>query len=470
MTKSKIKEIAGTLDKKERIAFRKYLDSPYFNKRADVVILWNLIEKDLQKAQSGISKEQVFQQVYPGKAYLDRDFHLLRTYLLKHLENFLAIRQMEKMPLEKDMYLLQSLKQKNIRSRQATLIDKIKKAHEKQAIRDTTYYERKRDLLWEEYQIEVAERPSGNLYLGELMELTDIAYYSRKLRQVCLLVAHKSVYRVQDAGELERSLDFLPQLEAGKLLKLPAIGVYYYGYLLFRDRNVKDHFQKFKGMLFDHSSCFDPSELRELVLMAINYCVRLVNDGDRSYFPELLELYQLGLVQDILLDNGQLSRFTYHNVVATGLQVQQYDWVKTFINDYQSYLEEAYQEPSFLYNMARLEFETGNLDSAQERLIQTHFNDILLNLAAKTISLKIYYQQAEHDLLLAHLHAMNKFVRRNKVIGYHKKNYLNIVRYATKLINTNKFDREARNKLREEILAEEILTEKNWLLEQLIIN
>ena len=116
MTKSKIKEIAGTLDKKERIAFRKYLDSPYFNKRADVVILWNLIEKDLQKAQSGISKEQVFQQVYPGKAYLDRDFHLLRTYLLKHLENFLAIRQMEKMPLEKDMYLLQSLKQKNIRS------------------------------------------------------------------------------------------------------------------------------------------------------------------------------------------------------------------------------------------------------------------------------------------------------------------------------------------------------------------
>ena len=171
--------------------------------------------------------------------------------------------------------------------------------------------------------------------------------------------------------------------------------------------------------------------------------------------------------QETLLENGQLSRFTYHNVVIAGLNVKEYDWVREFIFQYKVVLEDAYQEASFQYNLARWEFETGDLTSAQERLLQAHFSDILLNLSAKTISLKIYFQQSEFDLLQAHIHAMNKFIRRNKVIGYHKQNYLNLLRYTTKLINLNPYDRSDRERLKEEVQSVNPLTERQWILSQL---
>lgn len=63
------------------------------------------------------------------------------------------------------------------------------------------------------------------------------------------------------------------------------------------------------------------------------------------------------------------------------------------------------------------------------------------------------------------------FVNRKKQSGelqtYHQENYLNIIRFAQKLLNFNPFDKAEKKKLREEIIAAKILTERDWLLEQL---
>ena len=59
------------------------------------------------------------------------------------------------------------------------------------------------------------------------------------------------------------------------------------------------------------------------------------------------------------------------------------------------------------------------------------------------------------------------FIRRKKVIGYHQTNYLNIIQYTKKLMAVNPYDRADRLRLRQQIEAEEILTEREWLLDQL---
>ena len=81
--------------------------------------------------------------------------------------------------------------------------------------------------------------------------------------------------------------------------------------------------------------------------------------------------------------------------------------------------------------------------------------------------LKIYFELKEFTLLESHLDTMKVFIRRKKVIGYHQTNYLNIVRFTKKILTTNLFDKSKKTKLREEIENEKILTEKEWLLEQL---
>jgi len=67
------------------------------------------------------------------------------------------------------------------------------------------------------------------------------------------------------------------------------------------------------------------------------------------------------------------------------------------------------------------------------------------------------------------LDAMRNFIHRKRVLGYHRTNYLNIIKYTDKLLNVNRLDKKEVIKLKEIIGQEENLTEKEWLLEKVTI-
>ena len=81
--------------------------------------------------------------------------------------------------------------------------------------------------------------------------------------------------------------------------------------------------------------------------------------------------------------------------------------------------------------------------------------------------MKVYFETGEFDLLDAHLKTMRMFIRRNKRMGYHHRNWQNIVRFTQKLMELNPFDQQEREVLRQAIEQEEVLTEREWLLGQL---
>jgi len=95
------------------------------------------------------------------------------------------------------------------------------------------------------------------------------------------------------------------------------------------------------------------------------------------------------------------------------------------------------------------------------------FSDLLLNLSAKTIAMKIYYELEAFDLLYSHLEAMKKFISRKELIAYHKKNYLNTIKFTKKLLELPISNRSIKEKLRIEIETTASIAEKRWLLSQL---
>lgn len=168
-----------------------------------------------------------------------------------------------------------------------------------------------------------------------------------------------------------------------------------------------------------------------------------------------------------LPENGVLSRFTYHNVVAAGLQTLEFEWVEDFIVRYKNALERTYRDSSYSFNLARLEFKRKRYGDALQLLQHTNYYDPLLSLAARTMSLKIYYELNEYDLLDSHLEALKNYIRRKTALGYHRSNYLNLVRYIQKMISINRSNKTEVESLKQKILAEPVLTEREWLLEQL---
>lgn len=125
------------------------------------------------------------------------------------------------------------------------------------------------------------------------------------------------------------------------------------------------------------------------------------------------------------------------------------------------------RENVFSFNLARLEYHQKNYDIALNLLQKSNYRDVLLNLAAKNLLLKIYVELDEDSLLLSHLDSMSRYIRRHSVIAYHKKNYQNIISFAKKIITTNPYDKIAQLALKESILATKILSEKEWFLKQL---
>ena len=260
------------------------------------------------------------------------------------------------------------------------------------------------------------------------------------------------------------------QLYLSVLLKLANVAIYYHCFLMLGVHKEEVHFRTFKDLFLQHHASFDTNETRDLFLMGINYGIRKVNNGEERYFEDIMRLYEVALEGDHLLENGLLSRFTYYNIVAAALRTERFNWGEQFIQQYKLKQAKAYRESSFSFCKARLAYAKKDFDEALPLLQKANYKDPLLNLSAKVLLLKIYDELDELDLLQAHLDAMQNYILRKKVIGYHKKNYLNIIRYTKKLIGLNYFDKVAIEKLQLKVQQEEILTEKKWLLQQLAMH
>ena len=119
------------------------------------------------------------------------------------------------------------------------------------------------------------------------------------------------------------------------------------------------------------------------------------------------------------------------------------------------------------FNQALISYHKRDFATALVCLQEVDFKDHLFNLAAKVIQMKIYFESGELDLLDSHLDAMQMYILRKKVIGYHKTNYKNIIKTTRKLLKIKPGDAAKITALKNEVENAEILTEKKWLLGQL---
>lgn len=432
---------------------RKFLQSPFFNQRQDVT---DIFEKLV--AQKSPEKTAVWAQLYPGEKFDDQKLRLQMSYLHRLLEQYLAVKEASADPLDNQLRLVVAYRKRGMTNAFERAYKTLERRLESQALRNVYYHGCRYQLEWEAHQLANTLNPNDVTRLLELSEEIEIIYLAQKLRLICLLAAHGAVY--QSDFQVDRQMEVLARAEQEKFADVPAIAIYLHCYRMLCNPVEEAHFLRFKALLFEQAGRFRHEEMHGFYILAINYCIRQLNAGVHRFYREALELYKEGLAKVYLLENGVLSRFTYHNVVAAGLQTGELDWVRYFINEYKNQLEKRYRESSFSFNLARLEYAQRNYGFVLELLQKANYRDPLLNLAAKTLLLKTYYDLGEHELLQSHLDAMRNYIHRKRVLGYHRSNYLNIIRYAEKLTQLHRHDRKAIAALKNAVEQETVLTEK----------
>lgn len=469
MQNSRLLSLIQTLSNKEIKEIRKFLRDSYFNNRPEVARLFDYLSECLQFYQVIPTKEQAFRKIVdatePPLAYHDQQMRLWMSFLLKAIEKYLVQDALFKDEVKIKTTLTAIYRERNLPKHLERNLRELQALQQKQLHRNASYYNNDFWIQYERYRFASTNRRMSELNLQQMSDDLDIAYLSQKLRQSCLSISHQAVYKTEyDFGMLQEIIRYIEQQG---MLNIPAIAVYYYGYQTLAQPDDSSFFQAFKNSIVDYGHYFPAEELGDIYLLAINFCIKRYNAGDRFYLKDEFELYQQGLLQHLFLKNDLLSRFTYRNIVTIALILEEFVWVERFINEYKIKLHKDHRESMYSFSSALLEYSRKNYALALQLLQKSPYKDLLLNLAAKTVILKIYYELDEFDPLDAHLEAMRTFIRRKKIMAYHRENYINLIYFTKKLMESNPFEKKALITLRNEIENTKAIAEKEWLLRQL---
>lgn len=459
MDRNNVYRLIQSLSAVERRDARRFLESPYFNLRADLLRLFDFFCADKHADKAG-----AWAALHPAEPYDDTRMRLLMSYLNRLLETFLLVQDMQEKAPESRIRLAAAYRNRGLMEQHERTMRAFERDLHAQPCRNENYYALQRLYQFEQHETALRKNPTETAPLRELARSTDAHYLTARLRLLCLDLSQKNVYRSDSETALHRSVIALA--EAPEWAEQPGISTYLSAIRMLQHGDDSTHYHTFLEKMEATRALFSEVERREFFMFAINHCIRRANSGAREMEHELLNLYRRALDAGSLFENGVLSRFTYHNIAATGLRCGELDWAENFIHGYNDRLERQYRESSLSFNLARLEYARRRFSSVLTLLQKANYNDPLLNLAAKTLLLKTYFVLDEYDLLHSHLDAMRNYIHRKKVLGYHRKNYLNIIRFTERLLQHG-HDARKRSALRADIEREPVLTEKEWLLEQL---
>lgn len=465
MNNSKLINILQTFSSKEKRRCRDWLACSINNQRQDVCdlydFLWEMELKDYY-----LTKELAWATIYPKVVYNDGKMRQIIHRLLNAVEGFLIYEQLQTKANRSTILLAESLKERVLFKELNQVLKSTQKNVQKEAVQNWESLRLNYELETLQFNASEQAQRTSALNLQELSDALDIQYFADKLRKACLLYSRLVVFKMNYQPKMLAVV--LEQVKELDYLKIPAIGLYYYCYLAFTDsENADQHFQKMMDYLKEYAAQFPPQELRELYLLAINYTIKKLNDNSRWHLEKAFELYKTGITEGYLLEQGTITPFTYNNMVSIGIQMEQYQWVETFLQEYKDKISIEHQESIFQECLAKLYYAQKEYKKAQQLLVQIQVKDILRILSCKVMLLRIYYETSEFDALESLLDSLKMYLRRKDVVGYHKENYNNITKYMQKLIRVNPFDKQAKQKLKAEILETNILATKKWMLEQL---
>lgn len=466
MYQSKLLQLYTCFDSQELEALHKWVNSPLHNKDPKVQQLILYLSSRRQITTTSVNKKRLFKALYPNQKYNDQQWRRLVSKTVQCLEKFVQFWMSKKDAIQEQQQLLFFLQQRQRPKLAQQQARKVAQLLDEQIIQTSSHYHQHYQLKKATFEADANQARMVATNLQGIINDFSTAFMIETLQLACTTYSHQSLYKTAyDMPFLPQVLEQVQQFPYRESIALQLYAKAYWSLVAHQDAH---HFEDFKAYLLLHAAVLSPEEQRSLYTMAINYCVRHINSNEsQHYMQQVFELYQQGLSNEILLPNGQLSRFTYKNIAAVGLRLGQYDWVAIFIKDYGPYLEESYRDNYYHYNLCKWYFAKGEYDKALERLVQVEYDDLFLNLDAKTTLMKIYYETKNFGPLEAFFHSFGIYLQRKDIMGYHRKNYQHILRLTKKLLSLPAYDKTAQAALHKSILETQPLTERPWLLQQL---
>lgn len=465
MISSKLTELLAAFSTYEMNRLRKFLVSPFFNEHKNIIQLFDLIDGNLRNNDGSVSKEKIWQQLFPSEQYNDIRMRRLFSDLGQLARRFLAYETFASDPGAPSIYLLKACNERKL-DKQFSSLEKRTRLVLKDQFRNDQAYLKQFQLENELDQFQVKQLlRTRKRNLEATDHYLDLFYLVRKLKHYCDALNYKNVLNVEVPIGLINSL--VGEIEDGGYLEYPAVGIYYKIMMTLLEPEEEAHFFDLKRLLNEHPEIFPQPELIECYIFAQNYCIKKINAGKNEYTKILFEIYRESIDQGVIFDNGKIAPWHYKNIITLGLRLKEYDWTEHFITENEFRLPEDRRKNALTYNTAMLYFHKKDYPKVVEALSRLEYDDVYYAVDGRWLLLKTYYELSEFEALDSLLESFRLFLLRQKLIsGANKRKYLNLVRYVQKLSKVHPSDKEKINSLKTRIDTAKDIAEKDWLQEK----
>ena len=349
MQGSQLIQLTKSLSKRDFRELRKVVRSPYFNQREDVIQLYDYIEKVFNEKLPDFSKEKAFKKLFPTKKFDDVLMRQLMSYLLKVIEKYLITEGVLQDDLESQLQLTHALRFRNADKLFEKQLSEFSESIENQGFKNAKYHYMKFRMRLEDYTYRGEKKRTSELNLQSLSDELDNFYIAERLRYAAIMHTHQAVIKHDYKQPM---LDFVLSYLKNFQETPPSISAYYYAYKTMIEPENINNFNNLREIIIGDSQIFTESERKEFYVLATNYCIRRLNNGEKNYGLEALKLYRARMDNNVLLENGILPHYTYKNISMLALKAEQYEWAEDFLNEFSRYLPERDRENIFNYNFA----------------------------------------------------------------------------------------------------------------------
>lgn len=423
MYNTKLIALLSTLNLENRRKLRKWIKSNFVNKNDDIVMFFEYIDSRKSLTPRSITKEKAHDFVYPSMLYNDLRIRHLLWMTTEIVEDFVAYSNLHKQPILYKQLLAQNFIEHEYYklAEQITEENIANLEHAKQ--KNVSYHVQHFQAQALYFRLKSRNDRSSVFNLQQVMDQLAIFSIIETLKYACISQSMQKI----SANTIDNHLleNTFKLLENPIFLNNPAVRIYYNTYKVLTNED-EAAYKEFIKDLKESSNYFSLQDLKELYLSAINFCVKKSNQNITAYTLQAFELYIYAIQHKYLMEHNEISRFSFTNVVTLGLKLKELDRTEKFILQFSKSINIEYRKMTVGFNMSKVQYAKGDLQKALKHLLTNEFKDILWNLNAKYLILKILFEQNDMKLFAIHLKAFKMYVQRKANIGYHREYFANV--------------------------------------------
>ncbi|HMS34353.1 MAG TPA: hypothetical protein PKC91_09715 [Ignavibacteria bacterium] len=413
MKNTQLKELLMSLDKSEFKEFGKYIRSPYFNNRSEVIRFYEAIKKYHPKFDSpGLNENNIFKSVYPGKNYSDVLMRKLYSLSVNLLLDFISVNGFRESKLEYNIKLLDKLRERKL----PALFEKRSGYMEKLLAgsrHDISYYENKlkHTSVLHGFFLNANEKSMVSSLQNELDDLVEYFIIVALVQYIRLGEWSKALDRKYDLKFQDEIIKYISKRKDGKL----TLANLYYNMMMLLNTEEEKYYTELEKCRKNFERRLSEMDEYNISIVLMQYCYKRVMKGNTEYRRNQFDITKKMLDKN-LIPAGYIEPYFFTNAIRNAAIINEFSWSEEFIAAYRKRLNPEFEEEITEYSFAMIEFSKGNFEKSLQHLAKINIERANMKIAVKNLMIVIYYELNYKEELISLIDTYKHFLKRDNTV------------------------------------------------------